>query len=261
MKCSICPKKATQQDVINGEVVRYCDGCKAMYDRIYGKDQDNMASKKTATATKKTNGKSNVVKLRPAPEPVEDAHEQDALSEEFEAEAVELHGEPLDDADPELEQAKATLTEAVADAGLDDEMEVIGEDELPEADDAKPAAHAANPRIALKRVTFAIQRLSRIDWERLGVTEGPRAIATLKLALPKLEAAKVAKKPPTRASSLEGKTARVRDKMRGQYEGVLDTPDLDALTVVSLRKGIAVCTTTGGEKVMLPTRHIEAVAS
>lgn len=150
-------------------------------------------------------------------------------------------------------------------AELDEELEQMEDPEVEESDELEPGDDVVegsgkkpmtNPRIALRRVVGMIARLEMIGWEQLAVPEGPRAIATLRLAIPRLETLKGKRMSKT---SIEGKIACVREKDRGRYDGLLEPSDLVSLKVEGIRKGTAVCRTPGGERIMIPARYLEVV--
>jgi hypothetical protein len=183
-----------------------------------------MAKKAAAAAAtvKDSNGTDKVVKL-PPPRLVEEPVAEDVV--------VTMTGEPIDDDEEHTEES------------IDEEAP------------AEKTPIISRPRRVLRRVKIMMAHLAKVDWAALDVPEGPRAIATLALAAAKLAQIKA---PARGRAALEGQTVRVKATARATYEGLLDEPDLDALVVVAVRKSTAICKTAGGERVMLPVRHVEA---
>lgn len=242
MRCVVCRKA-------NATAREMCAGCNDRFKAIYGKEGTNMAKTTKASNVVALPKNKAAAKPKPAPVVVEpeetelDQIAEEANAERFEDDAAELEDEAREDL--EAEQAEQAAEEEAEEG-----------EAAPSSGKGRVHPDYRSPKAVARRVKLAIERLERVDWTALNVPEGPRAIATLRLALPKLESMKAT---PGGRKVAEGKTARVKDTARARYEGILETEDMDGLKVVALRKNTAVCRTPAGEKIMIPVRHIEAV--
>lgn len=143
----------------------------------------------------------------------------------------------------------------------DEEPEPVKE---PKAGKPKPPTKAeitaarrrTSPKLAAKRVALCVRTLEQHDWTTIGVDGINGAIAILRSALPKLEAAKA--KLAAR-KFVVGTVTKLAAKSVKRWEGVITADEV--LRVVVLRKLSAVIETSDGMRVLLPLRDLERDAS
>lgn len=207
------------------------------------------------TPAKKSNGaakRTTTIELEAVPEddglPARAGmHSAESLRAEFEAAHAEpKHARTVDDPPEPDEDEPAPESAPPSSEGTDE-----------------PAAAAANGKTAslahaLRALRSAHKKLSRHDWDALGVSGIAGAMAIIKTAIDRAVATRAKGTAAAPAGLVVGGRVDVREKFAGKYDGIIDATK--GLELVAVNRSLARVRLPSGEKIVIATRHIEAAS-